>query len=155
MRPVSAVLKNAIYRSDAGERVFIVLIEIDHADLAEPLRFTSDRAETVSNGETYTPFPFSLALPSQAEGIAVSRLQIQNVHRDIVRTIRTLTSAPSFRIWVVLDDDPDRIEAGPWNMMLASTEYDQDFVTADIEGPSFLSEPYPSNTYSVLDYPGL
>ena len=42
-RQVSTVLKNAIYRSDAGQRVFITLIEISHADLAAPLRFHQRR----------------------------------------------------------------------------------------------------------------
>ena len=53
-RQVSEVLRNAIYRADAGQRVFITLIEISHPDLDEPLRFTSDGQTTTHMGENYT-----------------------------------------------------------------------------------------------------
>ena len=155
-RQVSTVLKNAIYRSDAGQRVFITLIEISHADLAAPLRFTSDAQDTVSGGQTFVPFPFELALPDENDGVPNCQLRVQNVHRDVVLAIRSVTSEPDFKIWVVLDDDTDRIEAGPWNLKLSVAEYDAFFVTADISGQYDLTrEPFPGESYNSTHYPAL
>ena len=154
MRAVSSVLKDAIYHSNT-ERVFIVLVEISHSTLSTPLRFTSDGADTIHDGDTYKPFQFKLSLPDEGDGVSASTLQIQNVHRDIVKIIRSLPTPPDFKILVVLDDDTNRIEAGPWNMKLAMTEYDDMAVSAEIQGPSLLSEPYPGHSYNVIDYPSL
>ena len=154
MRNLSDELRKAIYSAQT-ERVFVLLAELNHSSLANPLRFTSDGAETTHNGNVYTPMQFTLSLPSEGEGRPTSRVQIQNVHRDIVATLRALTSPPSFKMIVVLASSPDVIEGGPWNMTLAMTSYDEAFVTAELQGPSLIEEPYPGNTYNVTDYPGL
>jgi hypothetical protein len=154
-RSVSAVLKEAIYKSHSS-RVFIVLVEINETTLLEPLRFTSDNVNTISNGNTYTPFPFSISLPDDDEDkIPSTVLQIDNVDRQIAQTLRELDDAPDFTLWVVLDDDPDRIEAGPFTMKLRNARYGLLTVQADIEGPSLLEEPYPAESYNPVDYPAL
>ena len=67
-----------------------------------------------------------------------------------------MTSEPDFKIWVVLDDDTDRIEAGPWNLKLSVAEYDAFSVTADISGQYDLTrEPFPGESYNSTHYPAL
>ena len=154
MRNVSSVLKRAIYQGNT-ERAFIILHTISHEDLTNPLRFTTDNQNTVSNGETYIPTPFRVAPPNDSSDIPSSTLEIDNTDRRIVEVIRSLTTSPEFTMWVVLDDDPNRIEAGPWRMKLSNARYGPVAVQMNVEGPSVLSEPFPSKTYNVADYPGL
>ena len=111
---------------------------------------------TTHMGENYTPFPFELALPDESDGVPNCQLRVQNVHRDVVLAVRSVTSAPDFKIWVVLDDDPDRIEVGPFNLKLQATEYDAFFVTADISGQYDLTrEPFSGESYNSTHYPAL
>lgn len=154
MRNVSSILKKAIY-SQNTERMFIILQEISHADLTTPLRFTSDSRNTISDSETYIPSPFRVALPNDSEEVPTSTLEIDNTDRRIVEVLRTIQSRPTFKLWVVLDDNPDRVEAGPWVMKLSNARYGPVTVRMTIEGPSLLVEPYPSKTYNVEDYPAI
>ena len=152
---VSSILLEAIYK-EGTERVFIVLIEIDHSNLVEPIRFTSDGQDTVSNGNTFMAYPFTITLPTDEDGAQpTASFRIANVDRRIIAAVRSLTSPPIFRIWIVLDDDPDRIERGPWTMQLQDFRYDENEITARITVPSLLSEPFPAATYNTVDYPGL
>lgn len=152
---VSSVLLDAIYK-EGTERVFIVLIEISHSDLDAPLRFTSDGQDTVSNGVTYQAYPFNITLPTDDDGAQpTATFRIANVDKRIVEAVRSLTTAPTFKIWVVLDDNPNRVERGPWKMSLEDFRYDANEVSARITVPSLLSEPFPANTYNTVDYPGL
>lgn len=152
---VSSVLTEAIY-SESTERVFIELIEISHEDLDEPIRLTTDGAETVSNGMTFLPYPFDIVLPNDDdESQPSAALNISNVDQRVIAAIRTVTTPATFKIWVVLDDDPDRIERGPWVMELQDIRYNATNVSARIVVPSLLNEPFPSNTYNTVDYPAL
>lgn len=154
-REVSDVLKRAVYGPNAGERVFLPMVEIDHEDLDEPLRFVDNGEPIEHGGNTYSQFQFDLVLPEVGAKLQQSTVQIQNVHRDIVNVIRTLTSPPDFRVFVVLDDDPERIEAGPWHLKLSQSDYDDLFVEAEITGPNVIREPYPADSYNAEDYPAL
>ena len=154
-RAVSDTLKEAIYRSDT-ERVFIVLVTIRHPSLAAPLRFTSDAVETLHQGHTHVPFKFEVSLPTDEPDQPPSTvLQIENVDRQIAQTLRELDGAPHFVVTIVLDDDPDRIEAGPFTMKLVNARYGALTAQADIQGPSLIDEPYPVDSYNPIDYPGL
>lgn len=153
-RSVSSVLKRAIYHSST-ERVFQMLHQIEHADLPEPLRYTSNGAPVVSGGVTYNPSPFRITLPTESEEVPSASFEIDNTDRVIVEAIRSISTKPDFSMWVVLDDDPDRIEAGPWRMRLSNARYNAANVQMNVEGPSVISEPFPSKSYNSEDYPGI
>lgn len=153
-RQVSTVLREAIYHSGT-EREVINLLEISHADLTEPFLFCSRYQGVTSGGRDFTYAPFHISLPDDSEDVPTSSFRIDNIDRRIIEAIRTIATKPTFKIWVVLDDDPDRIEAGPWIMRLANTRYDVLFIQLDVEGPSLLSEPHPAKTYNALDYPAI
>ena len=66
MRTLSSAAQAAVFAAQTGE-AFLVLLELNHADLATPIRVTSDAVATVSNGDTYTPFPFFISLPGKRD----------------------------------------------------------------------------------------
>ena len=157
---VSTVLREAIYRGST-ERVFITLITIRHTDTDTPansivLRYTDDTAAVTSNGDTYQPLPFRIRLPDNREGAQPrASLELPNVDLRLVQAFRRLQERPKFEIRVVLDDDPDRIERGPYEMELGKVTYDANSIRVDIVAPSLLSEPFPKDTYHSLHYPGV
>ena len=154
-RSVSDVLKDAIYRNNT-ERVFIQLLEISHSELTETIRWTDDGRETAAFSHTFKPFPFALSLPEETDrGWTGSRVVIQNVHRDLVEAVRTISSAPTCKIWLVTDSDPDVIEAGPFVMTLHNVGYDVQTLEGEFMGPLQEHEPFPGHSFDIESYPGL
>ena len=153
---VSDVLKRAIY-SGSTERVFIVLVKISHVDLVDPILLTSDGKDTSSGGLVYSTFPFTISLPDDREGSQPeARIEIQNVDFRLIALFRSVQGPPpTIEFRLVLEDDPDRVERGPWRMELVNVVYDINSIKAAIRTPSLLSEPFPANTYNVREYVGL
>ncbi len=65
-RTLSANARRAVYAAQTGE-VFVVLLVLDHPDLAVPLRFCSDAVNVISGGSTYIPFPFDITIPDESD----------------------------------------------------------------------------------------
>ena len=154
-RTLSSTLKAAVYGQETDE-VLVVLIEIDHADLANPIRVCSNAGDVVSNGNTFVAFPFELTLPDDQDNAAPrASLRIDNVDRQIVQAIRTIGSPPSVRIMVVLASDPDTIEADWDGFTLRVASYDALTVAGEILTDAFEDEPYPAASFTPGRFPGL
>ena len=94
-RPVSLTFKQAVNAQETSE-AFLILITIDHPDLSQPIRVTSDAVDTTSRSNLFVAFPFELTLPADSEDRPPrASLRIDNVDRQIVQAIRDITSAPS------------------------------------------------------------
>src|SRR3546814_11615684 len=86
--------REALY-AERTDKVFVQLITIDHADLAAPL-LACDNHEPVKQNEgtedeiEFVPFAFRLTWPEDHENrTALMRIQIDNVDREIVQTLRS------------------------------------------------------------------
>ena len=154
-RGVSNVFKSAVFGQETDE-AFLVLLKIDHADLSEPIRVSSDGINTVSNGETFVAYPFELSLPSNPEtGISQAQLTIDNVSQDIITSIRNIIAPPSITIQVVLASDPDTIEVEFSGFELQNVQYDALVISGTLTIESFMSEPYPGGSFLPSTFPGL
>lgn len=154
-RSVSLTARQALYAQETGE-AFLVLLTIDHANLASPIRVSSDAVDTVSRGDTYIAFPFRLSLPDDSDDRPPrARLTIDNVDRTIVQTLRQISSAPTVLIEAVRGADPGTVEAAFPDFELANARYDALTVQGDLTLESFLHEPYPAERFTPADFPGL
>lgn len=145
---VSQVFRSAAYGQQTDECP-IVLLEIDHADLAAPIRVTSDAVDTVHLGNTYMAFPFAIAFPDDTDDVPpTSRLIIDNVDRQVVQAIRNITSSPDVTMWMVLASDPDTIEAGPFAMTMESAEYNALTVSGNLAYEDDLNTAYPKDAFT-------
>lgn len=154
-RSLSATAKAAIYAAQT-EQVFLLLLEISHASLSPTLRFVDNLQDVVSGGNTYTAFPFQLSLPDdQDDQLARVTLSIDNVDRQIVQAIRSLTSPPTIALKIVLASSPNTVEAGPFDFTLRETEYDALVVSGTLAFEDFLNEPYPVGSFTPNFFPGL
>lgn len=117
---------------------------------------TSDAVETQSRGESFAPFPFALTLPDDDEnGAPEARLAIDNIDRQIVRSLRDLPSAPFVLIEIVRAAAPDTVEARFADFKLRDVTYDSRVVEGILGIEDFTSEPYPANVFAPGLFPGL
>lgn len=140
-RTLSAAALASAHAQETGE-AWLVLLTITHPALAQPIRVTSDNQDTVSNGNTFQTFPFQITLPGEdPESPSRARLKIDNVDRSIVNTLRTITSAPSLMIQVVLASQPNVIEVEFTGLTLREAEYDAQSVIGDLVFEAIFVEP--------------
>lgn len=154
-RSVSSLTQQAIHAAETDE-AFFVLLTLDHESLAAPIRVTSDAVDTVSNGETYIAYPFSLSLPDDDDSRAPrARLVIDNIDRQIVLAVRSLESAPVVTIHIVRAGDPDTVEASFTDFKLINVTYDAEVVEGELSVEDFTTEPFPAHVFSPSLFPGL
>lgn len=154
-RNVSAELKQAVYAQETTQE-FIVLITLSHPDLADPIRVNSSAVDVVSNGDTFIAYPFDVVLPDDVDDRPPrAKLRIDNISREIILAIRTISSAPSVNIQIVMASSPNTIEAEFLDFKLSNITYDQLTVEGDLTLEEFIGEPYPARVFSPADFPGL
>ncbi len=147
--------RTALNASGTGE-VFFILLTLSHPQLPEPIRVTSDAVATVSREQVFSPFPFDLTLPDDAEGAApAARLSIDNIDRRVVMAVRLLQSAAYVLIEIVRAAAPDVIEAKFEDFRLTDISYDSQVVAGNLTLEDFVSEPFPAAIFSPGLFPGL
>ena len=80
---------------------------------------------------------------------------IDNVDRQIVETLREISSPPTVSHFVVMASAPDQIEAGPFDMALREADYNSTTVTGKLVWEDFLNQKYPAHDYAPANFPGL
>lgn len=154
-RNLSTTMRQALNAPETGE-AFLVLLTLSHADLPDPIRVTSDAVATESRGNSFTPFPFDLTLPDDLDDRAArAKLAIDNIDREIVRAVRSLTTAPNVLIEIVRAAAPDTVEAQFIDFRLTNVSYDVYKVEGILSIEDFTAEPYPAATFSPSLFPGL
>ena len=154
-RPVSVTLKEAVNDQDT-EEVFIVLLTIEHPDMEDTLYFTLDAVNTISRGNTYLALPFELTPPEESpDQPPVAKLVLDNVDRQIVYLLRSISSPLTVKFEVVLSSDPDMVEAVWEGFQLRNIKYDALTIQGDLTLENFLQEPYPSGVFCPAWFPGL
>ena len=155
MRTLSSAAQAAVFAAQTGE-AFLVLLELDHADLATPIRVTSDAVATVSNGDTYTPFPFFISLPGERDDqLSGTQLTIDAVDRSVIIALRSISSAPTVTMQIVLASSPDTIEAGPFVYTLKAATYNASTVEGELAFEDILNEGFPGASFVPTTQPGL
>lgn len=154
-RNVSLTTRQALYDQETGES-FLLLVTINHDDLPQPIRVSSDEVDTVSRGNTFQKCAFEITLPDDVEERAPrARVRIGNVDRQIVKTIREIQTAPTITIEVVPGSDPDTVEAAFPDFILSDVSYDALVIEGEMSLDELLSEPFPSGRFDPARFPGL
>lgn len=163
MTSLSAAARQAAFAQETGA-AWLLLCTISHPSLADAIRVTNDLVPTtaagdrvlISRGREYVCYPFTVDLPAD-DGDSVSRvtLVIDNVDREIVRTLRSIQGPCQVSLEVVLSSAPDLVEAGPFVMTLIAADYDALTISGELAFEDILSLPFPGDSYSPADYPGL
>ena len=154
-RDISTEALQAINAAETAD-AFIILLTIAHDNLEAPLRVSSDAADTISRGNSFTAFPFELTLPDDEDNKPPrARLIIDNIDRSIVRAVRNLASSPRVTIEIIRAADPDVVEATFQDFRFTNISYDAKVVEGDLTLEDFTAEPYPGASFSPSLFPGL
>lgn len=154
-RTVSSVTKQAFLKQQT-DRVFLVLVELDHADLASPIRLVNNYENITSNGDVYSAAAFSFTPPVEEDGtIKNSSISFDNVDRAIVEAVRSISSAPTVSVSIIRADAPDTVEAGPWVFYLRGVSYDLHVVAGELYPDNPLRLSASTVSYRNTNFPGL
>lgn len=154
-RTVAPATKAALYAQETAE-AFIVLVTIDHADLATPIRVGSDAVDTISRGNTFIAMPFERELPGEDDsGVSAGSLSIQNVSREIAEAARSISTPPTVLMEVVRASAPDTVEMSFADMRMREVRWDALVVEAPVDLENFLAEPYPKDSFTPGLFPGV
>lgn len=135
----------------------LILIEIDHEALTQPVRVVNDMTDVTSNGNLYIAYPFKCVLPDDYENqLPKAQIVIDNVGRDLMYWIETTgggqNSSCTFK--QILRSNPDIIE---WQitMNLYNVQVTMESVTAELGFENLFSKPAISRRYRPDTSPGL
>ena len=104
MPTMSQDYRDAAYPQESVE-AFVFLLEIDHADLDEPIRLTSSENDLTFETNVYLAAPFELHPPGEVEDDPRGRLVVPNVDQRIGYAIDQISTPPTVRILQVLESD--------------------------------------------------
>lgn len=131
-RNISQTAREALYASQTDE-IFLYLLQISSDELTENLYFVQNNENITSNGNEHIAASFSLSLPVQEEGqVQDTSLSISGVNRQMIELIRSIQSPLDVEISIIRANDPDTLEAGPWDFKLRSVSYAQDTVSGSL-----------------------
>ena len=157
-RTLSALMQSAANAQETGE-VILAIVSISHASIVGgPLRVVNNLTNVVSNGNTYTAFPFQVTLPEDTDdGMPKLRLVLDNVDRSIVSAIRSIppSTPPIVQIDIVLASQPNTIEVSFTGLKLRQVSYDALTVEGDLAVNEDDLEPFPQGSFTPSKFPGL
>jgi hypothetical protein len=154
-RAVSATMRASMFAQETSE-VYLVLLKVDHPDLATPLYFVNAAADVTSNAILYTAIAFDVSLPADVDDeLPKVKLTIDNVERTLVPTISQYSDGLTVAMSVVLASDPDTVEIGPFTMTVQNISFDAQAVVIDLGFSTFLDEAFPAHSFTPIDFPGL
>lgn len=154
VKKVSDALKRAVL-SGESEKVPVILLEINLKDGSEIL-LSSNNEDTVSRGRTFKASSFSATLPDEIDTtLPRIRLQIPTIDLEIIKATRSQDERLLVTVYLVLADTPDVYERNPFKVEMTNVSFDETSMSAVLQPPSFLNDPYPSRKYRRRDYPGL
>ncbi len=144
---ISAIAAEEMSAEETGT-AYLTLLTISHPDLGTPIRFTSDNVNTVSNSNTFVPFPYNITLPDDTEGqIPEAQLVIDNTSTEIIAILRQLTSPPIITLQVVRSADTDYIERQWTGLEWRSTSHNPDTITGKLTVENLTTEEFPPLTF--------
>lgn len=101
-------------------------LEVAHPSFSAPVYIVSDTRDWVSNGRTYTGFPFRFSLPTDSsEEAPQARIEIDNTGRDLMGELERLPAGAALNAVVKIASraSPDVIEWS-WSVPIVSISVD-------------------------------
>lgn len=163
--PYLSLTSRATMHAPFTDETQILLVTITHADLADPIRLSSDPTErittdplvygTVSNGETYLFVIMGAMVPDDQKGVPPrTTLTFDNVAAETVALARSFLTPATVDLSVVFASGPDLIVQQFTGLQTTKVNYDESSITFEISREPFFKEPYGSRQTKSY-FPGL
>jgi len=135
----------------------VYLLEITHAQLAQPIRVVNDNSDLTSNGNNFVAMAFRVSLPDDIERqLPRARIAIDNVGRELVQWLEASAGGKGakVRIMQVMRDAPNVIEAD-YTLDLINVRQNAIEVSGELGFEDTLNLPALPVTYRPDNAPGL
>lgn len=153
-RTLSATAVASLNAQETGE-VWLVLLTISHPDLPTPIRVVNNNEDITSRGNVYQAFPFEIVLPGEdPDSPPRASIRIDNVDRSVIGLIRSISSAPSVTIEVILASQPNTVEIAYSSLALRNVRYDPSTIEGELFFEPLFNEPITA-TMTPSRFPGL
>jgi len=147
-RTLSSTLIGAAFAQETAE-IPLMLLEISESTI-DTIRLVNDKgADIVSNGETYTKYPYQIIIPPVDSKNEVPRVQvtIDCVDLAIKNTLRSLATTIDVKAAMILQSDPDTIEAGWYEFTLKDFSWNSIVITGTLGFEDILMETFPAGRW--------
>lgn len=147
----------ALAQSVSAPEVPLVLLEIAHALLAEPMRIVNDVQDVISNGQRYTAGSFRFVWPDdQDKQTPRAQLQIGNTRGEVGALFERTHGARGAVLTVtqILRSAPDFVE-DRLVLDLSNVEVTASVVTGQLGYDDVLNRPGTPYTYRPETAPGI
>lgn len=159
--------------AEASADIYVVLIEIRHPQLAEPIRLSTDNTERLSDDPLYygtrstwrgadpasQPYLWVVAsalVPSDIEDApAAATVILENLGSDTVALLRSFTDLATVDMAVVLAATPSLIEAEFTDLRLMSHDISAGEIALRISREEIELEPFPALRMTRDRFPGV
>jgi hypothetical protein len=132
-----------------------MLVTLTHPSFTT-VKLVNNSEDIVSNGETFTSFPMRIRLPADdGESTREVSIEFDNVSRELIDELRTVTTPIDVKIEMILASNPDDIQITLDELKMRNVTYNKSIVSARLYLDSFLNVELTSERYSPKLYPGL
>jgi hypothetical protein len=155
-RDYTSEFKSTLAEVSANEAP-LILIEINHEDLPQPVRVVNDMQDVTCNGDLYISYPFTCKLPDDYENqLPKAQIIIDNVGRELMYWIDTTgggqDSTCTFK--QILRSNPNVVE---WEitMSLFNIQVTMETVSAELGFENLFNKPAIRRRYRPDTAPGI
>jgi hypothetical protein len=142
--------------AEHSQVAWYILLDIEHTALTGPMRFVNSQSDVVSNGNTYSSFPFEIVLPdADGENPQKAMLRIDNISRLVYQEVWALDPSPTVTISVCLSSQPDVIEYQTGRLYLNQVTADEMVLEGDLTPLQYSRESWPGAVVNPARFPGL
>lgn len=137
--------------------VFLMCLTLTHPDLPEPIRVVHNTRALQRDVGLFRPVFFEMSLPEDSpDQTPQVQLLIDNVNREIGRTISSLQGKLKVTLEVVLESQPNVVEVGPHTFWLLNASYNASQVQGTLGyEDDILNQQFPAQTYTPGMTPGV
>jgi hypothetical protein len=154
-RTLSPAAAQSALAQQTGE-VWIACLTVS-GDGLDTLRIATDNIVVERTAGPFSPYPFEVELPEDAErGFGTATLRIDNIDREVCRLLRDYSGVPVATVEVVLASQPDTVELGPFEMTILSGEADELTIQLGLgHEEDILNQRVPAQSYFPSNSQGL
>jgi len=155
LRNFSATALNAMNALDGAGDTFLWLARISHPQMTT-IDIVNNNVDVLSNSVNYTAYAFGIIVnDDNGDRIPELKLTVDNVDRMLVDEIRTLPSAMTVDLQLVLASDPDVVEMEFPSMTLRRVNYNATTITGTLVVSEMLSIRFPKGKITAENYAGI
>lgn len=119
-------------------------------------RLVANPVQIVSRGNTFLPFTFAMAEPSDpGEGSPSVSLSMSNTDLRLIELVRALPGKVQVIAEIVTASSPNTVQKGPYTLDLDSGTGDEKQISAKLSYLSIYNKRFPALTYNPQDFPGV